>query len=160
MPSKKCHRVLDEPHPIKVRIHIWQPRAARLTPRHEYIYIDRPSRHFSFAPSLCQPPTLFLYPRYFIYIDGTCLSLGEGRFNAVFIGNPVYHEPQSTANDPFVLRSRRIIPESSLRPAPPVSVNVSWPASNLSNIVRCLAKLNRRPRTSPIHPSDVKNNGY
>lgn len=49
---------------------------ASATPRHEYIYIDRPSRHFSFGSSLCRTRAREVCPslRYFIYIDGTCLS--------------------------------------------------------------------------------------
>lgn len=40
-----------------MRIYIYPdiPVARAATPRHEYIYIDRPSRHFSFGSSLRRP---------------------------------------------------------------------------------------------------------
>lgn len=55
--------------PPYTRIYSGIPVAASATPRHEYIYIDRPSRHFSFGSSLCRsrsvsiPSILYLYRR-------------------------------------------------------------------------------------------------
>lgn len=56
--------------PPYTRIYSGIPVAAPATPRHEYIYIDRPSRHFSFGSSLCRtsrsvsiPSILYLYRR-------------------------------------------------------------------------------------------------
>lgn len=97
VPSK-CHRDLGEPHPIKprgihARMYIYVSRhpcgRASATPRHEYIYIDRPSRHFSFGSSLCRtrarsvsiPSILYLYRR------DVSVFLRAATLHAVFIGN-------------------------------------------------------------------------
>lgn len=95
VPSK-CHRVLSEPHPIKprhTRVYIpaslWPLRPPHvmniftLIGRLGIFHLARRCVGVEVCPSL----------RYFIYIDGTCLSFWErssrarAPLHAVFIGN-------------------------------------------------------------------------
>ena len=48
VPSE-CHRVHAKPHLLYKRAYIAVAPSLLATPRHEYIYIDRRSWHFSFA---------------------------------------------------------------------------------------------------------------
>lgn len=50
----------------------WHPCGRSATPRHEYIYIDRPSRHFSFRSSLCSDEPKCVHP-----FDTLFISMGR-----------------------------------------------------------------------------------
>lgn len=121
VPSK-CHRVLPRREtpsyktPPYTRIYIYilsrHPCGrSRATPCHEYIYIDRPSRHFSFGSSLCrmEPKCVHPFDTLFISTGRVCLFEGRAPLHAVFIGNSrMSDEPESDANDPFVLARKSL----------------------------------------------------
>jgi len=113
VPSK-CHRVLDEPHPIKprrTRVCVYIP--ASLWPLGHptswiYLHWSAVSAFFISLVVVFGRAKVCPSLRYFIYIDGTgrvCLF-----FHAVFIARELAYERwiRPVANDPFVLARKSL----------------------------------------------------